>query len=163
MTAAELRRALDLQPHPEGGAFREVYRSPLTVAHPAVSDDSARAALTSIYFLLEITEFPAFHRVASYEGRHLYAGGPLELHLIHPDGREELQKPGTNFAAGERPQAVVPAGVWQAARPAPGVAWALCGSVVAPGFTCGDFEMPTRAELLSQFPHADPRIPGLIR
>lgn len=147
--AEEIRRLLRLQPHPEGGAFRETLRSPMAVSHPQAG---ARAASTAIYFLLRAGEFSAFHRVRSDESWHLYEGGPLELHLIDPDGRHERRLLGTDLAAGQEPQAVVPAGWWQAARPAEGAELALCGCVVAPGFEFADFEMPTRGELLARFP-----------
>lgn len=154
-TPEEMIRLLNLEPHPEGGAFAEVYRSAMLVQHPD-ANNANRAAMTAIYFLLRRGEFSAFHRVRSDESWHLYAGGPLELHLVSPDGAAERRVLGNNFAAGERPQTVVPAGWLQAARPAQNADDCLCGCVVAPGFDFLDFEMPGKKQLLKTFPqHAD--------
>lgn len=148
-SAEEIRAALGLSPHPEGGFFAEVFRSPLKVTHPEA--DANRAASTAIYFLLRAGDFSAFHRVRSDEVWHLYMGGPLELHLLSGERGWEKLILGRDLAAGERPQAVVPANVLQAARPAPGARYALCGCTVAPGFDFADFEMPGRAALLEEF------------
>jgi predicted cupin superfamily sugar epimerase len=131
MTAGEVVRLLGLQPHPEGGFYRETFRAP--------APDGARAASTAIYYLLGEGDVSAWHRVVDAdEIWHHYAGAPLELTLW--DGRERASlRLGTDLAAGERPQAVVPAGVWQAARPMGG--WVLVGCTVAPGFDFAGFEM----------------------
>lgn len=137
---------LGLAPHPEGGFYRETFRAALSVAAP----QGASAASTAIYFLLRAGDFSAFHRVRSDEVWHHYDGAPLELHLLEDDGRHRKVVLGRDPAAGRLPQAVVPAGVWQAARPCGG--YALCGCTVAPGFAFADFELPGRAELLRRFP-----------
>ncbi|MFL6264252.1 MAG: cupin domain-containing protein [Thermoanaerobaculia bacterium] len=131
MTAGEVVRLLGLQPHPEGGFYRETFRAP--------APDGARAASTAIYYLLREGDVSAWHRVlGADEIWHHYAGALLELTLW--DGRERTSlRLGTGLAAGERPQAVVPAGVWQAARPMGG--WVLVGCTVAPGFDFARFEM----------------------
>lgn len=128
----EIIRLLDLRPHPEGGFYRETFRDA-----PA---EGGRGASTAIYYLLREGDVSAWHRVRdAAEVWHHYAGGPLELSLS-PDGRRrETVRLGTDLAAGERPQAVVPAGVWQAARPLGG--WVLVGCTVAPGFDFAAFEM----------------------
>lgn len=153
--SSEVRRLIErlgLAPHPEGGFYREVYRSELEVEHPALPDGARRAAGTHIYFLLPAGDRSAFHRVrASDEIWHLYAGGPLELHLIHPDGRHEERLLASDLERGE-PVAIVPAGAWQAARPAPGTPWALAGATVAPGFDFADFDLPPAEELARRFP-----------
>src|SRR5581483_9443153 len=114
-----------------------------------------RSASTAIYFLLGVGEFSAFHRVAADEAWHHYLGDPLELHTIDATGEHVLVRLGKELLAGERPQHVVPAGTWQAARVA-GSGFSLCGCTVAPGFDFADFEMPSRAELLARFPqHAE--------
>jgi uncharacterized protein len=162
------RRIVDrfaLIPHPEGGHFREVYRSALPCRHPGVPDgvDNARCAGTLIYFLLTGTEFSAFHRVRwSDEIWHLYAGGPLELHQIDADGRYAQTLLTTALDRGE-PTHLVPAGTWQAARLAPGTPWAFGGCTVAPGFEFADFEMPPRADLATAFPHHSAVIDELTR
>lgn len=137
--------ALGLQPHPEGGFFREVVRSAAQVPHPA--HGAARAAFTSIHFLLPAGTFSAWHRVSSDELWIHLDGGPLGLHLLSEAAgyREQRLGPGGSY------QTVVPAGVWQAAMPA-GDRASLCACVVAPGFDFADFEMPTRVELLEQLP-----------
>lgn len=131
MTADEVVRLLGLQPHPEGGFYRETFRSP--------APDGARAASTAIYYLLRAGDVSAWHRVVDAdEVWHHYAGAPLELTLS--DGRRRSSvRLGADLTAGERPQAVVPAGVWQAARPMGG--WVLVGCTVAPGFDFSGFEM----------------------
>jgi predicted cupin superfamily sugar epimerase len=152
--AARLIAHLALAPHPEGGFYRETYRSPLTVPTPR----GPRAAHTAIYFLLPAGVFSGLHRVASDEVWHHYQGDPIDLHLLEGEGpgaRSSFVALGHDHARGERPQHVVPAGVWQAAVPR-GERFALCGCTVAPGFDFADFELPSRAALLARFPaHAD--------
>jgi predicted cupin superfamily sugar epimerase len=148
-----------MQPHPEGGYFREVYRSDIEVRAAAAT----RRGSTLIYFLLADEEFSAFHRVrGADEVWHLYAGGPLELHIIGTDGRYERRVLTTAFEDGE-PTGVVPADALQAARLAPGAGWMLCGCTVAPGFEFEDFEMPPRASLVSEHPEHAAIIEALTR
>jgi uncharacterized protein len=132
LTAEQVVELLGLQPHPEGGFYRETFRAP--------APDGARAASTAIYYLLRAGDVSAWHRVVDAdEVWHHYAGAPLEL-ILSPDGRERTSlRLGADLTAGERPQAVVPAGVWQAARPRGG--WVLVGCTVAPGFEFASFEM----------------------
>jgi uncharacterized protein len=139
VTADEVTGLLGLHPHPEGGFFRETFRD------PGVSDDPERAgtgrgASTAIYYLLRDGEVSAWHRVRdAAEVWHHYAGAPIDL-TLSADGRSvEALRLGSDLAAGERPQAVVPAGVWQTARAVGG--WALVGCTVAPGFEFAAFEM----------------------
>jgi predicted cupin superfamily sugar epimerase len=147
-----------LQPHPEGGYFREVYRSSHIVEHPAIPTElgSRRRCGSLIYFLLGREDFSAFHRVRwTDEIWHLYAGGPIELHLIDEAGRYSEITVHSDLTLGA-PTAVVPGGCWQAARLAPECEWAFGGCTVAPGFEFADFEMPLRDTLLQEFPrHAD--------
>ncbi len=148
MTADDVIRCLELRAHPEGGYFKEVFRSPELVAN----ERRTRSASTAIYFLLKSGEFSAFHRVSSDEGWHHYAGDALELVVVRGSSvkRERL---GRDLAAGERPFGVVPAGAWQAARPIGAEhGYALVGCTVAPGFDFSDFEMPPRATLLALLP-----------
>jgi predicted cupin superfamily sugar epimerase len=143
-----------LLPHPEGGFFREVHRSALTIEHPgiAASAERHRSSGTFIYFLLASDDFSAFHRVrASDEIWHVYAGGPLELHTLDDEHGyvEHVLTP--DLTRGE-PAHVVPGGCWQAARLAPGSPFAFCGCTVAPGFDFADFEMPPAAVLVAAYP-----------
>jgi hypothetical protein len=154
-----------LAPHPEGGFFREVYRSTLEVDHPGTPADikSKRSAGTLIYFLLSGEDFSAFHRVRwSDETWHLYAGGPLQIFTIDKAGTLAEQTLTTDVTQGE-PTTVIPAGTWQSARPADGAAWALGGCTVSPGFEFADFDMPPAAELIHRFPLHKVRIRELTR
>jgi predicted cupin superfamily sugar epimerase len=153
-TVRKIVERFALAPHPEGGYFREVFRSRLALEH--VGYDHARGARrcggTLIYFLLADDDFSAFHRVrGADEIWHLYAGGPLELHTIDGEQRYDLRVLSNDLDEGE-PTAVVPADIWQAARLTPGATWAFCGCTVAPGFELADFEMPTADELLASLP-----------
>lgn len=152
--------ALQLQPHPEGGHYRETYRAPALPFE--LPGRGARASSTAIYFLLAPGEFSALHQVASDEVWHHYAGGALELVTIDRLGRLQQVRLGKDLGQGERPQYVVPASVWQAARPIAGEA-VLVGCTVAPGFDFADFRMPPRAELLERFPEHAPLITELTR
>jgi predicted cupin superfamily sugar epimerase len=139
--------ALGLSPHPEGGFFRETFRAPQVVGAP----QGPRAASTAIYFLLPAGTFSALHRVRSDEVWHHYDGDPVDLYTLDGDGAHVVTRLGRDLARGEQPQHVVMAGVWQAAV-CSGHRFALCGCTVAPGFDFADFEMPSRADLLSRFP-----------
>ncbi len=146
---AELRRTLALQPHPEGGAYREVFRA---AARVATSDGrGARSALTTIDFLLAAGEHSAWHRVASDEVWHLLEGGPLRLHLLPPalDALHEAVL--APVGAGRAPRHVVPAGWWQCAEPLG--PYAYVGATVGPGFEFADFalgrELPALAAALA--------------
>lgn len=135
MTADEVIRRLALMPHPEGGHYREIFR--------AASPAGGRGAMTSIYYLLRPGERSHWHRVDAVEIWHHHAGGALEL-AISPDGMSvETHVLGSGLLDGHRPQAVVPAGHWQAARPlGAGVRdWVLVGCAVAPAFEFSGFEM----------------------
>jgi predicted cupin superfamily sugar epimerase len=145
--ARAIVEALGLTAHPEGGFYRETFRASLAVRSP----QGDRAASTAIYFLLPAGSFSALHRVRSDEHWHHYDGDPVELHTIDARGTHAVALLGRDLARGQRPQLVVPAGVWQAAVPV-GARFALCGCTVAPGFDFADFEMPARAQLEQVFP-----------
>jgi predicted cupin superfamily sugar epimerase len=147
--ARVLIETLGLIPHPEGGYYRETFRAPLRLE--GLPHGAPRAASTGIYYLLPAGTLSALHRVGSDEVWHYYDGDPLELHTLDAAGVHTVTRLGRDLAAGERPQHVVPAGVWQAARPL-GQRFTLCGCTVAPGFDFADFEMPSRAELQPLFP-----------
>ena len=134
--ADQIVRLLDLEPHPEGGRFRETFRDTATVASGA---DSARAASTAIYFLLRAGEVSRWHRVDAAEVWHWYAGAPLALTLADAGGGRRDIRLGPDLAVGERPQAVVPAGAWQQAASLRD--WTLVGCTVAPGFQFAGFEL----------------------
>jgi len=151
-------QALGLSPHPEGGYYRETFRASLALPAP----QGLRAASTAIYFLLPAGSFSALHRVRSDETWHHYDGDPVELYTIRDDGAAQVVRLGNDLARGDRPQVVVPAGMWQAAVPV-GDRFALCGCTVAPGFDFADFEMPSRAELVARFPESRELVERLTR
>ena len=132
LTAEDAIRLLGLAPHPEGGLYRETFRD--------AGPDGGRGAQTAIYFLLRAGEASRWHRVTdAAEVWHHYAGGPLELAVAADGGEPTIHRLGCDLAAGARPQAVVPAGAWQSARPLG--AWTLAGCTVAPAFEFSRFEM----------------------
>ena len=142
-TAQDWIASLQLIPHPEGGFYRETYRSPVTIALPTFN--GARVVSTAIYFLLPAGNVSAFHRIKSDEIWHFYAGQPLTIHLITADGA-----PADLTVGSDQPQAVVPAGCWFGATIEQG--YALVGCTVAPGFDFCDFEMAERSALLGMYP-----------
>jgi predicted cupin superfamily sugar epimerase len=129
--AADIIRLLDLRPHPEGGHYRETFRDP----H---GDADGRSRSTAIYYLLAAGERAHWHRVDAVETWHWHAGAALALLIAGADGVATVRL-GADLVAGERPQAVVPAGVWQAAESLG--AWTLVGCTVAPGFDFRGFEL----------------------
>jgi uncharacterized protein len=133
LTAAEIVRRLGLAPHPEGGHFRETFRDRRAV-------DGGRAASTAIYFLLARGERSHWHRIDAVEVWHFYAGAPLLLETAAAEGAAITRVTlGPDLGAGEQPQAIVPAGAWQAAESVG--AWTLVGCTVAPGFAFERFEL----------------------
>ena len=117
LNAKDVIRLLDLQPHPEGGYFRETFCDQRRL-------DGGRAASTAIYFLLECGKRSHWHRSDAVEGWQWYAGRPLELEIAYDDRPIERVPLGGDLAAGERPQAIVPAYTWQSARSVG--QWTLC-------------------------------------
>jgi uncharacterized protein len=135
MEAADIIRLLGLRPHPEGGHFGETFRDDVTIA--------GRAASTAIYFLLARGERSHWHRVDAAEVWHYYAGAPLMLEIADTDrGPIRCLRLGTDLAAGERPQAIVPPHAWQAAESLGD--WTLVGCTVAPGFEFAAFELAAK-------------------
>lgn len=130
--AAQIIKLLNLRPHPEGGWYGETFR--------AEAPEGDRPSSTAIYYLLEADQVSAWHRVDADEAWHHYAGAPLVLTLSPPDGvgAKSLYL-GSDLMAGQRPQAVVPAGWWQAAESLG--AFSLVGCTVAPGFDFAGFEL----------------------
>ncbi len=155
MDAPALIRLLGLKPLPvEGGYFVETWRSPETMAAGALPAryGADRSFGTAIYYLLTEQTRSLMHRVKSDEVFHFYRGDPVELLLLHPGGRGERVVLGTDLAAGQRPQVVVPHGVWQGARLVPGGGCALLGTTVSPGFEYADFELGQAEALAAGWP-----------
>lgn len=150
--AAHLIRQLALQPHPEGGFYREIHRSGEQVRRD--SDQARRSAITSIYFLLPEGTHSRWHRVSSDEAWHHYEGDPVELLTFSADGSEARVIRLGPVGGDASPVHVVPAGWWQAARSLG--AYSLTGCTVGPGFEFVDFD------ILSKLPHDEqPSIPDL--
>ena len=156
---------LQLTPHPEGGYYRQTYRSAMTIPQEGLATEfgGARASSTAIYFLVEGENFSAFHRLRSDELWHFYAGSSLLVHVIDPDGEYSKIFLGSNAEAGEMFQAVVPAGYWFASHVADWKSWALVGCTVAPGFDFADFELAKREKLRSSYPQHQNLIEKLTR
>ena len=165
-TVETLCALLGLVPHPiEGGFFTETYRSPDLLPGDALPARyrGARAAATAIYYLLTPETFSAMHRLGSDEIFHFYLGEPVEMLQLAPDGSHRVVVIGPDLEAGQRPQVVVPRGVWQGARLRPGGRLALLGTTVAPGFDYADYETGGRAALLASHPAARHLVTALTR
>ncbi len=132
MTAAAVAAELGLAPHPEGGFFKETYRSP---------------ASTAILYLLGEGDKSNLHRIKHDELWHWHRGGTLELTQISPEGKLETVRIGP-----DNPQHCVPAGWWFGGRPAKGAGYVLCGCTVAPPFRFEDFELGKRKDLIEKYP-----------
>jgi predicted cupin superfamily sugar epimerase len=156
---------LSLCPHPEGGYFRVTYQSSLTIVQDALPSvfHGDRYASTAIYFLLAEKDFSAFHRIASDELWHFYAGSALIVYVIDPEGNDSELHLGNGFEAGEVFQAAVKAGCWFASRLKNPAGFALVGCTVAPGFDFADFEMAKRVELTTAYPKHRELIEALTR
>ena len=130
-TAAEVIARLQLQPHPEGGHYRETFRDRRV-------DANGRSLSTAIYFLLARGEHSHWHRIDAVEIWHYYAGGALSLRIADDAGQRAIRL-GPDLAAGEVPQVIVPTQAWQAAESTGD--WTLVGCTVAPGFDFAKFEL----------------------
>jgi len=133
-SASDIIARLELKPHPEGGYYRETFRD-------ASVDAQGRARSTAIYFLLAKGDRSQWHRIDAVEVWHYYAGDVLSLQIAD-DGGQHIVRLGPDLAAGEAPQAVVPAGTWQSAASTGD--WTLVGCTVAPGFDFATFELAER-------------------
>jgi predicted cupin superfamily sugar epimerase len=164
-TAAEYIKTLELQPHPEGGYYRQTYASDERLSAVLLPErfTGDRFVSTAIYFFLEGKDYSAFHRIKSDELWHFYTGAGLHIYVIHPDGRGEVLLLGNDVASGYRFQQVVKAGCWFASRPATENSFSLVGCTVAPGFDFADFEMAKEGELLKQYPQHQQWIQELCR
>ena len=151
-------QSLSLRPHPEGGFYRETYRSAATLPN-------GRPCSTSILFLLTTDNPSNLHRLDAEEVWFWQGGAALTVHVIHPDGRYEAVAVGPDVAAGEVLQFTVPPGVWFGSSVEPGGAadHALVGCVVTPGFYFDGFELADRAALLEAYPEHAAVITRLTR
>jgi hypothetical protein len=165
VTAADWIAVLGLVPHPEGGFYRETYRSPdtLAAAHLPPRYTGPRPCSTAIYFLLERGQVSALHRIKSDELWHFHAGGALVLSIIDPDGRLREPRLGPDPGRGEWLQIVVSAGCWFGAAVAGSDSYTLAGCTVAPGFDFADLELADRATLVARYPEHAALIGRLTR
>jgi uncharacterized protein len=165
LTASSLIAQYDLQPHPEGGWYKQTYKSDGIIPASALPKTFGgdRVFSTAIYFLLEKGNFSAFHRIKSDECWHFYTGDPLVIYVIQQDGTMNEITLGNNITNGELFQYVVPADCWFASRPAPGSAFSFVGCTVAPGFDFSDFELADAGELGSLYPAHSMLIRSLCR
>ena len=137
----DLLSLCDLKPHPEGGFYKETYRS-------------SQGHSTAIYYLLPQGSVSNFHRIKSDEVFHFYLGGPLTIVQISPQGVLEAFVLGQDLLNGQKLQHVVPGGYWFGAIPNPGTPYSLVSCTVAPAFEFKDFELGDRKILLALFSHA---------
>ncbi len=142
----ELIQFYQLEPHPEGGYFKETYRSSLSLS----TEKGERCASTAIMFLITKNSISHFHRLSADEGWHFYDGDPLRLLQITPQGELLEITMGRNPQRGEKLQHIVPAGHWFASTSYGD--YSLVGCTVAPGFEFSDFEMGIKSSLQEAFP-----------
>ncbi len=165
MNAENYIRKLRLQKHPEGGWFKEVYRSDEEIAgeHLPERFSGSRHHSTSIYFMLTSDTFSAFHRIKSDELWHFYDSSPVTIYMIGSEGNYSEVILGRNIENGEVLQCVIPHGVWFGAKVSEPDSFCLVGCTVAPGFHFDDFELGEREELLRMFPEHTKIINELTR
>lgn len=165
LTAAAYIKHYQLLPHPEGGWYKENYRSTEQVAATALPNrfEGNRSFSTAIYFLLEAGNFSAFHRIKSDECWHFYSGHPLDIFVFEPSGLLTITRLGNNPADGSVFQFIVPANCWFASRPAQNSEFCFVGCTVAPGFDFEDFEMANADALIKLFPEHEVLIQSLCR
>jgi hypothetical protein len=165
--ADEIIKYLDMSKHPEGGYFKETYRSGETIKHQYLPKRFTidHAFSTAIYFLLKQGDFSALHTIKQEEIWHFYSGTPIDIHMIHPDGDYEPIHLGNDILNGEIPQGIVPAGSVFGATVCDNSKYdySLVGCTVAPGFEFEDFTLHKKDELLERFPRHRELIESLTR
>ncbi|WP_431128506.1 cupin domain-containing protein [Flagellimonas flava] len=161
----QLIKKFDLIPHPEGGYFKETYRSQGVVLPESLPKEykGSRNYATSIYFLLTSDTFSAFHKIKQDEIWHFYSGSPLMLYVISEEGELSEHCIGNDFGKGQIPQFVVPGNHWFAAKTINPDDYSFVGCTVSPGFDFEDFVLPERKELLDKFPQHTNIIKKLTR
>jgi uncharacterized protein len=161
----QLIEQYQLQAHPEGGWYKETYKSKEVIHQNCLPHRfvGSRVFSTAIYFLLEQGNFSAFHRIKSDECWHFYAGQTLEIFVLDELGNLTITKLGNNASQAEVFQFVVPANCWFASRPVANAAYCFVGCTVTPGFDFNDFEMASVNILVQQFPQHAAIIKQLCR
>ena len=161
----QLIQQYNLQPHPEGGWYKQTYKSKEKIAADALPErfGANRAFSSAIYFLLEKGNFSAFHRIKSDECWHFYAGDPLLIYIIEQNGELKIISLGNDNEKVHAFQYVVPANCWFASRPASGSQYCFVGCTVSPGFEFDDFELAKGNELSAMYPQHKEIIKELCR
>ena len=162
---AHLIQKYNLEPHPEGGWYKQTYKSNEEIDADALPErfGANRSFSTAIYFLLEKGEFSAFHRIKSDECWHFYAGDTLLIYIIEQNGELKVILLGNDLEKGQSFQYVVPANCWFASRPAPGSEYCFVGCTVSPGFEFEDFELADGTALSVMYPQHKSIIKELCR
>jgi predicted cupin superfamily sugar epimerase len=165
ITAEKLVKLLGLKSHPEGGYYKETYRSDEIISKGALPKryKGNRRYGTAIYYLLTRETFSAIHRIKTDEIYHFYLGDPVELVQLLPDGSGCMTMLGNDIEAGALVQTVVSRETWHGARLAAGGKYALLGTTVSPGFEFADFEVGDRNELIRLYPSFSDTIVALTR
>lgn len=167
MTAEDVKKLLELRPHPrEGGWYVRTYEATELVGAEAFGDkryEAARRTGTAIYYLLESDTFSEMHRLKSDEVFHFYAGEAVEMLQLCANGTGATVVIGNDLLNGQRPQVVVERGVWQGARLVEGGRWALLGCTVSPGFEFEDYEEGSREQLCAEWPQFVEEITALTK
>ncbi len=161
----KLIQQLELQPHPEGGYFKETYRSEGFIPKDSLGNKytGPRNYSTCIYFLLTSDTFSAFHKIQQDEFWHFYKGSTIDLHMISPEGKHSKVVIGNDIENGEIPQFVVPGGYWFGGKVTAKDSFALVGCTVSPGFDFADFTLAEREKLIQEFPQHKSIIEVLTR
>jgi len=156
---------LELLPHPEGGYFKETYRSQGEIPEASLSSDfeGNRNYATGIYYLLESGDYSALHKIKQDEMWHFYQGDAIELVTITEEGELNVVLIGSDIANNEQPQYVVPKNVWFAASVSKPNSYALAGCTVSPGFDFRDFELGSYEQLVDLFPQHEAYIKKFTR
>ncbi len=154
LTVQQLVQQFNMLPHPEGGYYKETYRSAESIPQVAlpVRFNEKKYFSTAIYFLLEQGNFSAFHRIKSDECWHFYAGETLLVYVLYPNGNLTITRLGNDIINGDTFQFVVPANCWFASELAEQTNFSFVGCTVAPGFDFTDFELAKADELIAEFP-----------
>ena len=147
-------KKLALEKHPEGGYFKEIYRSQEKISKASLPArfSGDRNFSTCIYFLLKKQDFSSFHKIQQDELWHFYEGSTLQMHFIDLTGNYHSIRLGRNLEQGEQMQYTVPSHTWMAAEVIDKTSYSLIGATVSPGFDFADFEMPTAETLINQYP-----------
>lgn len=158
MTAEAIIEKLKLNRHPEGGFYRETYRSEKTIT---LDNSKERNTGTAVYYLLKGTDKSHFHKVSSDELWLFHQGEPLEIFMITNDGNIESKILGNRLELNEEPQVIITANVWFAARLKNEKGFGLVSCIVAPGFDFNDYELGNKNELIKSFPNIKSEIEKL--